>query len=144
MNEVVPFPRPDPKPAPANDDFGQLIQLYLDTRDAKAEVERKHKEHVKQYSEVMKKIEAKLFEHLQAHNMQSLSSDVGTAYISHKRYATISDGVAFKNFVIENRAWDMLDWKANVTSVGDFLTEHEVLPPGINFRTDQSLNIMKK
>lgn len=144
MNSVVPFPKPDPKPDAANDDFGQLIQLYLDTRDAKSAIERKHKEHLKQYSEVMKKIEAKLFEHLQSHNMQSLSSEVGTAYISHKRSATISDGEAFRGFVIENRAWDMLDWKANVTAVGEFLTEHEVLPPGINFRTEQSLNIMKK
>ena len=142
MSEVVAFPRPDPKPA--NDDFGQLIELYLETRDAKLAIERKHKDHLKQYGEVMKKIEAKLFEHLQRHGMQSLSSDIGTAYVSHKRSATIADGEAFRNFVIENRAWDMLDWKANVTAVGDFLSDHEILPPGINYRVDQSINIMKK
>lgn len=143
MSEVVvAFPRPDP--SAANDDYGQLIQLYLETRNVKQELEKKHKDHVRQYNDVMKKIEAKLFEHLQAHNMQSISSDEGTAYISHKRSASIGDAEAFKNFVIESRAWDMLDWKANVTAVGDFIEENDVPPPGVNFRTEQSLNIMKK
>lgn len=141
MSEVVAFPRPDP---PANDDFGQLISLYLETREHVQRIEKAHKDHVRQYADVMKRIEGKLFEHLQAHNSQSISSDVGTAYISHKRSATIGDAEVFKNYVIENRAWEMLDWKANVTAVGDFLEEHKIPPPGVNFRTDQSLRIMKK
>ena len=45
--------------------------------------------------------------------------------VDQQRAASIRDATAFQNYVIENRAWDMLDWKANVTAVGDFITENE-------------------
>src|SRR5882672_8774206 len=131
MSEVVQLRPAAPKDPP----FGQLIALYLETRDAKAEIEKQHKLHLKQYSDIMQLIEGKLMAHLQEQEGQSLSSEVGTAYLSHKRSAPIHDAVAFKNYVIENRAWEMLDWKANVTAVGDFLTEHEMPPPGVNLKS---------
>lgn len=142
MNEVVPFKRSDPEPQEEN--FGQLIQLYLETRDAKTALEKKQKEHLKKYSVVLNKIEAKLMEHLRKRGLQSLSSDIGTAYIVHRRSAPIADGEAFKNYIIENRDWDMLDWKANVTAVGDFITEHQTLPPGVNFNSVVSIGVMRK
>jgi hypothetical protein len=123
---------------------GELIQLYLDTRDAKQALEKQHKDQLKQYTEVMTKIEGVLLNHLQGNETTSISSDEGTAYLTTKRSATIGDAVSFKNYIIENRAWDMVDWRANVTAVGDFLQEHQVVPPGINWRTSVSLNVMKK
>lgn len=140
MSEVVPFKRPEP----TESDFGELIQLYLATRDAKQTLERKQKEHLKKYSDIMARLEAKMMEHLQKHGIQSLSSDDGTAYLSRTRSAPIVDAVAFKNFIIENRSWDMLDWKANVTAVGEFLTEHKTLPPGVNYKTDTKVNVQRK
>lgn len=140
MSEVVQFKRPPSKEV----DFGALIQLYLETRDAKTAVEKRQKQHLKQYSEVLRKIEGKLMEHLHEQGLQSLSSDIGTAYLSHKRSSPIVDGVAFRNYVIENRAWDMLDWKANVSAVGDFIAEHSTLPPGVNYKSDVSLGVMRK
>jgi len=141
MSEVVPFKRP---PDPEQTHLGALIDLYLETRDMKAALEKKQKQVLKKYSTVMGRIEAKLMEMLQEKGLQSLSSDVGTAYLSHKRSAPISDGEAFKNFVIENRAWDMLDWKANITAVGDFVEQHQTLPPGVNYKTVITLGIMRK
>src|SRR5215475_2821994 len=122
------------KPERASD-FGELIDLYLETRDAKTKLERLQKDHLKQYNDVLSKIEGKLMEHLQQHKVQSLSSDTGTAYLSHFRSAPIHDAVTFKDYVISNRAWDMLDWKANVTAVGDFVVEHEIPPPGVNLKS---------
>jgi len=142
MSEVVQFKRPEA--AKPEVDYGELIKLYVEARDAKQALEKKQKEHLKQYNDVMMMIEGKLMAHLQEVGLQSLSSDVGTAYLSHRRTAPIHDAVAFKGFVIENRAWDMLDWKANVTAVGDFLTEHNALPPGVNYKSTVSLGVQRK
>jgi hypothetical protein len=140
MSEVIQL-RP---PQPSQSNFGELIQLYLETRDAKAVLERKQKEHTKQYSDVLHMIEGKLMAHLQEHGVQSLSSDLGTAYLSHKRSAPIHDAIAFKQYVIDNQAWDMLDWKANITAVGDYLTENEELPPGVSLKSNVTLGVMRK
>ena len=139
MSEVVQF-----KPQPKEDDIGELISLYIETRDAKDALVRKQKAHVKKYTKVMDMIEAKLLTHLREHGGTSFSNDKGTAYISHKQFASIADAVSFKGFVIENRAWDMLDWKANVTAVQDYLSENQSLPPGVNLRSETSVNVMRK
>jgi hypothetical protein len=140
MSEVIQLRQPTPK----EPDFGELIAIYLQTRDAKTALEKKQKEHVKRYSDVMAQIEAKLMEHLQQRSLQSLSSEIGTAYLSHKRSAPIHDAVSFKDYIISNRAWDMLDWKANVTAVGDFIQEHEMPPPGVNLKSSVTINVMRK
>lgn len=124
--------------------LGELIALYLDTRDARDKLVRQQKDAVKNYNDMLTLVEGRLMEHLQKNDTQSVSSDVGTAYLSRKRSATIGDAEAFRGHVIENRAWDLCDWKANVTAVDEFLAEHGVLPPGVNFRTVVSVNVQKK
>jgi len=125
-------------------DVGELIALYLETRDMKTAVERKQKLQLKKYTAILKRIEGILMHQLQEKNLQSLSSGDATAYITHKSSASIVDAVAFQGYVIENRAWDMLDWKANVTAVKDFVAEHDILPPGVNLTTNVSLGVMRK
>lgn len=138
MSEVVQL-----RPQPKEPDFGELIQLYLEARDAKEALEQAHKQHLRQYTIVMNKIEGRLMAHLNEHGVQSISSKSATAYLSHKRSASIRDAVAFKNYVIENRAWEMLDWKANVTAVTDFINENEVSPPGVELKSAITVRIMR-
>jgi hypothetical protein len=127
MSEVVQL-RPQPS---QETDFGELIQLYLETRDAKELLEKAHKDHLRRYTAVLNRIEGKLMAHLNEHGVQSIASKDAIAYLSHKRSASIRDAIAFRDYVIEHRAWDMLDWKANVTAVSDFITENEHAPPGV-------------
>lgn len=143
MSEVVPFLKAV-EPEPPEPKVGELISIYLETRDTKEALARKHKEALKAYTDVMALIEGKLLEHLQAAGGQSFSNNVGTAYLTRKRSATISDMVEFRGYVIENRAWDMVDWRANAVSVSDFLAENEQLPPGLNFSVTTSVNVQKK
>jgi len=143
MSEVVPFPKADPEPPPPTK-VGELIAIYLETRDAKDALAKKHKEALRSYSDVMAMIEGKLLEHLQATAGQSFSTDLGTAYLTRKRSATIADATEFRGYIIENRAWDMVDWRANAVAVADFIAEHQTLPPGINFNVTTSVNVQKK
>src|SRR5262249_46413786 len=124
MSEVIPL-----RPANPEADFGALIDLYLETRNAKAKLESEQKKHVKQYADVLNNIEGNLRQHRKNHGGQSLSSTTGTAYIASKRSAPTHDAAALKTYVIDNEAWDMLDWKATVPAVADFLQENNVPPP---------------
>ena len=37
------------------------------------------------------------------------------------------------DYVIQNNAWDLIDRKANVAAVEDFINANNTPPPGVNF-----------
>jgi len=46
--------------------------------------------------------------------------------------------------VIGSEAWDLLDRKANVTAVSDFIEENNAPPPGVNFSTTYVVGVRRK
>jgi hypothetical protein len=47
-------------------------------------------------------------------------------------------------YVIGNEAWDLLDRKANVKAVEDFIEENDLAPPGVNFSTTYVVGVRRK
>jgi hypothetical protein len=74
-----------------------------------------------------------LLNHLNAIGGNSLNTDAGTVYRTEKKSASLSDSTAFMDYVIANSAFDLLDRKANVTAVTEFVKENNTPPPGVNF-----------
>ncbi|KRQ07508.1 hypothetical protein [Bradyrhizobium manausense] len=66
-------------------------------------------------------------------NGNSVATDAGTVYRSEKKSASLADAQAFMDYVIQNNAWDLIDRKANVTAVEDFINQHNAPPPGVNW-----------
>jgi len=124
-------------------DANALIGLYLDIRNAKRAFEKQVESQAKQYTDRMEKIELALHKYMQDHKLNSLPTDAGTAYISTKNSATVTDGSAFRGHIIETRDWDLADWRANVTATKAWIDEHGVPVPGVTFRSFETVRCRK-
>ena len=71
----------------------------------------------------------------------SINTPHGTIHTVGKTTARIMDPEDFRGFVIETRAWDMLDWKANMTACRNFVEENKTLVPGVELTTFRRLSI---
>lgn len=123
--------------------MSELISLYLEIRDAKKVLEKQHEAQLKPFTERMEKIGLKLHAYMQQTHLNSLPTDGGTAYISTKRSASVADAAAFRGHIIETREWDLADWRANVTATEAFIKEHNVLPPGVNYREFETVGVRR-
>lgn len=124
-------------------DLGRLVEDYVKVRDLKADIEAKHKERVSKYNEVLMAIEAKILQFLQDHNLDTVKTGAGTAYTRTVKSASIADGELFRNYVIMNQKYELVDWKANANAVQDYVTAEGNLPPGVNFSSMQKIGVRR-
>jgi hypothetical protein len=116
-------------------DINKRVAQYVALRDEIKKHDDAHKEKMKPYRELLDKLNGALLEQLNTVQGKSISTDAGTVYRTEKKSASLADADAFMRYVVDNAEWDLLDRKANVTAVADYIEEHEYPPPGVNFST---------
>jgi hypothetical protein len=116
-------------------DINKRVTQYVALRDKIKALDEEHKEKLKPYKEALENLNAVLLQHLITINGDSVKTEGGTVYRTAKKAASLADPDAFMRFVISNEQWDLLDRKANVTAVADFIEENSETPPGVNFST---------
>ena len=124
--------------------INKRLSQFIALRD-KIEAENKaHDERMKPLKEMLLTLHNVLLEHLNTTGGDSVSvRGVGTFYRTTKASASIADGDEFRRWVIGGEKWDMIDWKANGPKVADYLTEHNALPPGINFKRVATVGVRR-
>src|SRR5215210_2277437 len=120
--------------APLNT-FEKRIGQYVKLRDMIKEKEEAHKEELKPYREALDTLNNMLLGMLKETGQDSAKTVFGTAYRKVKRSATIADGDAFRRHVIGSEDWSLIDWRANVKAVEEFVKENHEAPPGVNYST---------
>jgi hypothetical protein len=143
MSEVIATEADNAAPPPSELDAAALIELYIDLRAAKRATEKRHEQELSLFIQRMEKIEQVLHRYMLAHKLNSLPTDSGTAYTNVKRSASVADGTAFRSHIIENRDWDLADWRANVNSCEAHIKEHGVPPPGVNYREFETVGVRR-
>ena len=113
----------------------ELVRQYVLLRDRIKEAEDAHKAKLKDAKEHLEKLNSTLLDRLNQLGGESVKTSSGTVYRTTKRSASITDGETFRQFVINNEAFDLVDWKANANAVDDFIKEEKAPPPGVNFTT---------
>lgn len=111
------------------------VEQYLALRDKIKAFDDEHKEKMAPYREALEMLNEVLLNHLNQIKSDSASvNGVGTVYRTVKDSASLADASAFMDFVVENAQWDLLDRRANVTAVRDYMQANAGdLPPGVNF-----------
>ena len=112
-------------------------------RDAIKEADRKHKEKMAPFREKLEEYENKLLAELNKLNVQKFGGAHGTVFKSSRSSATIADGSVFREYVINNELWDLVDLRANATAVAQHIEENHVPPPGVNFATVVTVNVRR-
>ena len=125
--------------------LNEMITTYIALRDKKAAIEKEQKAVVKQYDDAMEQIENFLMGHLRAQKLTNMACEAGVAFIKRKRSATVADTELFREFVISNQNFDLVDFRAKPEPVEDYAKEHEgQVPPGVNFRQYDAVQVNRK
>ena len=112
--------------------YDDLVSKYIEFRDAKEAIEKKHKAKLKRINEAMKKIEAMVLEEFNATGQSSAKTEHGTATKMIRTSAKVADRDTFLDFVREEEAWQFIESRVNATAVTEYVEEHDELPPGVD------------
>lgn len=124
--------------------IAEQVEGYISLRDKKAEIKAKYQAKIDEIDKVMLQVEANLLSHFGETGADSVATPVGTAYKSTKSQVSAPDWDSFIGFVKENEAWEMLEKRPAKNAVLEWAGEHERLPPGLNLRTEVTINIRRK
>lgn len=76
--------------------------------------------------------------------VKSVNTEAGTVILSTKTRYSTQDWDAFKQFVIEHDAVDLLEKRIAQTNMASFLKENPALmPPGLNSNTEFNISVRK-
>jgi hypothetical protein len=127
---------------PINISFDTRVEQYLKVRVKEAEIEARHKEELAPLKAAKQKLEALFLNALNSTGQDSARTAHGTVYKKARDSASLEDPDAFLNYIIAGEAWHLIDRKANVTAVRDFLNETGQLPPGVKFSTMITVGVL--
>ena len=125
-------------------DISKRVDQYVQMRDKIKVLDDEHKERMKPFKQTLEKLNGLLLDHLNTIGGDSVKTEAGTVYRSEKKSASLEDPDAFMTHVVENELWDLMDRKANVTAVADYIEEHHAPPPGVNFSTTYVVGVRRK
>jgi len=114
-------------------DISVRVAQYVKLRDLIKVKEKEFKEALDPYKKALEDLNSVLLNHLNQVGANNVNTDNGTVYRTEKKSASLVDPKAFMDYVITNESWDLLDRKANVTAVAEFIKEQGTQPPGVNF-----------
>lgn len=123
----------------------ELIDKYIKVRDKKAQLKKAYEAEAGKLDEVLTKMEAVILKMFEQTGQDSAKTASGTAYTSTRNSATVADRDAFLGWVLadpEERAI-FLENRVNKTAVEQFKAENEDLPPGVNWRSEITVNVRR-
>jgi hypothetical protein len=89
-------------------------------------------------------IKNELKDRMLALGVKSVNTDEGTVILSTKTRYNTQDWDAFKQFVIEHDAVDLLEKRIAQTNMATFLKENpSLMPPGLNSSSEFSISVRK-
>ncbi len=121
----------------------QLVEKYIQLRDAKAALNNRHKEKVARLDNVLDKIEAALLVEFQKAGIESVKTASGTAYKTTRASATVGDWDTTLEFIRTQEVWNMLERRVSKDAVVQYKEEHGDLPPGVNWREEVTVNVRR-
>lgn len=129
--------------APVQVPIETRVDQYVRLRDLIKEKDDAHKKALAPYRETLEKLNNMLLNELNQIGGDSVNTKSGTVYRTTKKSASIEDGDAFMRHVIGSEAWELIDRKANVKAVEDFVEANGDLPPGIKWSTHQVVGVRR-
>lgn len=120
---------------PDNLPLDKLIGMYVKLRDRIKAKDDEAKAAIKPAKELLELMNNRILDELNKAGGDSIKAPTGTAYRTSRTTASLADPAAFRDFVIANELFDMVDWKANAKAVQDHNQEFGALPPGVNVAT---------
>lgn len=111
-------------------DTNKLIATYVKIRDARSDAKHKYEETDSKLKDQLKLIEAELMAGMTELNVTSLKTSQGTASRATRTRYWAPDWDEFKNFALENEAFDLFERRIHQSNMREFIEQNpEVVPP---------------
>lgn len=121
-----------------------LLDVYLSYRRKKEEIEKELKGKVQLLNERMVKLENEFARRMKEDELSQLGGSHGIAFQVKKSNATVQDWGALLQYVIDNKAWELLTRRVSKDAVHEFLKEHNGLPPGVKYTVRNIVQVRTK
>jgi hypothetical protein len=122
-----------------------IVERYIKLRDLKAQHKQEYEKKVAEIDGALDRIENFFLKTMNEQGSESIKTPFGTAYISEKTNATVADWDSVSNFIREDIAerWGMLERRVAKGFVEQYRSEHNDLPPGINWTVQRAVNFRR-
>ena len=121
----------------------ELVGIYIELRDFKDKLKRKHSGELSPVNEKMNEIENRLQQHLIEQGVDSMKTANGTAFLQNSNSATVKDWDVTLDYIKKNDEWSFLEARVNKTAVKDYIASTGEVPPGVEFTTTQVTRVRR-
>lgn len=122
----------------------ELISNYVALRDKKAQMDAAHKAALAPVNEAMAKVECMLLQAMDDQGLTALRSSAGTAFRATKTGARLADRDSFRQFLdTSDDPYHYIDLRVSKTAVEEYITEHNAVPPGVDWYTEATVNVRR-
>lgn len=119
------------------------VAQYIAVRDAIKAANDKHEAEIKPLTDLQNMLTGWLQSFMEQAGAENVKTAHGTCYSSTRYSASLADPEAFMKFVRDTNSFDLLDRKANVTAVKDYVAEKNTLPPGVNLSSIKTVGVRR-
>lgn len=122
----------------------KLARVYRKMQTRIQELTATYETEVEALKAQQEEIKNALKDQMLALGVKSVNTDAGTVILSTKTRYHTQDWDAFKQFVIEHDAVDLLEKRIAQTNMSTFLKENpSLMPPGLNSNTEFNISVRK-
>lgn len=123
--------------------FDDAAKKYLELRDEVEAIDRKAKAKKAELTKIMVDIENWFALTAEEQGLKTIPTLAGTAYWAVHTSASVAEAAVFRDYVISNQAWDLIETRASKTAVKSFIEGHGEPPPGVNFSSIRVFNLRR-
>lgn len=128
-----------------NGRLGKLTAAYINIRAKREELASNFKTEDDKLKEQQDKIKSALLEYCKENDVDSVRTEAGVFYRTHKTRYWTSDWESMHQFIIDNGVPEFLEKRLNQSAVKEFLEENpDALPPGLNVQAEYTISIRRK
>ena len=121
----------------------EVVKSYIALRDKKADLKADYDAKVAKIDDVMDKVEAKILSYFEESGLESIRTDAGTAYKSTRHSATVADWDSVLAHILETENYQLLEHRVSKKAVEEYRMANDDLPPGVNWRSEVTVNIRR-
>ena len=117
---------------------------YLLCRDKIDAIKKQATKDQAQYKEKIMLLERWFDEKARQDGLENIKTPLGTGYWSTTHRCSVSSPSEFREYVIANQRWDLMETRASKKAVEAELEASGELPPGVNFSSIRGFNFRRE
>ena len=128
-----------------SNNLDELVKTYLTIRNERERIEAEWAVKDKELKGELDVLAQTFMTHCNESNAKSIRTDYGTVMRKLNERYTVSDGTAFRKFVMDNEMPELLEARIAQANFKEFIAERKAdgLPPGVNVMREFTIVVRK-